>query len=72
MLEVNYDFAMARKTWAEVGSLTNRQHHYLLEVRAISERGIAAFLLGDITTAKKDVVKAWTVAEALDPGAHIR
>jgi CHAT domain-containing protein len=72
MLEVNYDSGMARQTWAEVESLANQQHHYLLGVRAIGEQGIAAYLLGDITTAKKDVVKAWTVAKALDPGAHIR
>jgi|CZKL01.1.fsa_nt_gi CHAT domain-containing protein len=72
MLEVNYDSGMARQTWAEVGSLANRQHHYLLAARAIGEQGIAAYLLGDIATAKKDVVKAWTVAKALDPGAHIR
>lgn len=72
MLEVNYDSGMARQTWAEVESLANQQHHYLLGVRAIGEQGIAAYLLGDITTAKKDVVKAWTVSKALDPGAHIR
>jgi len=72
MLEVNYDSGMARQTWSEVESLANRRHHYLLGVRAIGEQGIAAYLLGDITTAKKDVVKAWTVSKALDPGAHIR
>ena len=72
MLEVNYDSGMARQTWSEVESLANQQHHYLLAVRAVGEQGIAAYLLGDITTAKKDVVKAWTVAKALDPGAHIR
>jgi tetratricopeptide (TPR) repeat protein len=72
MLEVNYDSGMARQTWSEVESLANRRHRYLLGVRAIGEQGIAAYLLGDITTAKKDVVKAWTVSKALDPGAHIR
>ena len=72
MLEVNYDSAMARQTWAEVESLANRQHHYLLASRAIGEQGFAAFLLGDIATAKKDVVKAWTVAKVADPAAHIR
>jgi tetratricopeptide (TPR) repeat protein len=72
MLEVNYDSGMARETWTEVGSLASQQHHYLLATRAIGEQGIAAFLLGDMATAKKDVVKAWTVAKALDPGAHIR
>ena len=72
MLEVNYDSGMARQTWAEVESLAIRRHHYLLASRAIGEQGIAAFLLGDIATAKKDVVKAWMVAKVADPGAHIR
>ena len=44
----------------------------MLASRAIGEQGIAAFLLGDIATAKKDVVKAWMVAKVADPGAHIR
>ncbi|MHB1937179.1 MAG: CHAT domain-containing protein [Acidobacteriaceae bacterium] len=72
MLEVNYDSGMARQTWTEVEVLAIRQHHFLLASRAIGEQGIAAFLLGDITTAKKDVVKAWMVAKVADPGAHIR
>lgn len=72
MLEVNYDSGMARQTWAEVEHLAIRQHHFLLASRAVGEQGIAAFLLGDITTAKKDVVKAWIVAKVADPGAHIR
>ncbi len=72
MLEVNYDSGMARKTWAEVEALAIRQRHYLLASRAIGEQGIAAFLLGDIATAKKDVVKAWTIAKVADPAAQIR
>ena len=72
MLEVNYDSGMARQTWVEVENLALRRHHYLLASRSIGEQGIAAYLLGDITTAKKDVVKAWTVAKVADPGAHIR
>ena len=72
MLEVNYDSGMARQTWEEVEVLAIHQHHYLLASRAIGEQGIAAFLLGDIATAKKDVVKAWMVAKVADPGAHIR
>ena len=72
MLEVNYDSGMARQTWAEVEHLAIRQHHFLLASRAVGEQGIAAFLLGDITTAKKDVVRAWIVAKVADPGAHIR
>ena len=72
MLEVNYDAGMARKTWADVEALAIRRHHYLLASRAIGEQGIAAFLLGDIATAKKSVIKAWFIAKTADPGAHIR
>jgi CHAT domain-containing protein len=72
MFEVNYDSGMARQTWAEVKTLANKQHHYLLAARAMGEQGVAAFLMGDIATAKKNVVKAWTVAKVADPGAHIR
>ncbi len=72
MLEVNYDSGMARETWTHVEDLALRRHHYLLASRAVGEQGIAAFLLGDMATAKKDVVKAWFVAKAADPGAHIR
>ncbi|HEV2395992.1 MAG TPA: CHAT domain-containing tetratricopeptide repeat protein [Candidatus Sulfotelmatobacter sp.] len=72
MLEANYDAAMARQTWAQVESLAIQQHHYLLASRAIGEQGFAAFLLGDIGTAKKDVVRAWTVAKVADPSARIR
>src|SRR5580658_8775308 len=72
MLEVNYDSGMARQTWTEVKVLANRQHHYLLASRAMGEQGVAAFLLGDIATAKKNVVRAWTVAKVADPGAHTR
>jgi len=72
MLEVNYDSGMARGTWAQVETLAMRQHHFLLASRAIGEQGIAAFLLGDIATAKKDVVKAWTVAKVADPAAQVR
>ncbi|WP_263349704.1 CHAT domain-containing protein [Acidicapsa acidisoli] len=72
MLEVNYDSGMAQKTWTEVETLALRQHHYLLASRASGEQGIAAFLLGDIATAKKKVVRAWMIAKAADPGAHIR
>jgi CHAT domain-containing protein len=72
MLEVNYDSGMARQTWTEVEFLALRQNHYLLASRAIGEQGIAAFLLGDLATAKKDVLKAWFVAKVADPAAHIR
>jgi len=72
MLEVNYDAGMARQTWAEVEKLALHRHHYLLATRAIGEQGIAAFLLGDIATAKMDVLKAWMIAKIDDPAAHIR
>jgi len=72
MLETNYDAGMARQTWSEVESLAKQRHRYLLASRAVGEQGIAAFLLGDIATAKKDVEKAWMVAKVADPAAHIR
>jgi tetratricopeptide (TPR) repeat protein len=72
MLEVNYDAGMARNTWATIEALALQRHHYLLASRALGEQGIAAFLLGDIATAKKDVIKAWAVAKVADPGARIR
>jgi hypothetical protein len=55
-----------------VQSLSTSRHHYLLASRAIGEQGIAAFLLGDIATAKKDVLKARMIAKVADPDAHIR
>jgi CHAT domain-containing protein len=72
MLETNYDAGMARDTWSQVESMSVQRHHYLLASRAIGEQGIAAFLLGDIATAKKEVEKAWVVAKVADPAAHIR
>jgi CHAT domain-containing protein len=72
MLETNYDASMARQTWSEIERLATERHHYLLATRAVGEQGIAAFLLGDVATAKKDVQKAWMVAKFADPGAHIR
>jgi CHAT domain-containing protein len=72
MLETNYDAGMARDTWREVEKLAVDRHHYLLASRASGEEGIAAFLLGDMATAKKDVLRAWLVAKVADPAAHIR
>jgi len=72
MLETNYDAGMARNTWSEVETLALARHHYLLASRAVGEQGIAAFLLGDIKTAKRDVVRAWMVAKFTDPAARIR
>ena len=72
MLETNYDAGMARDTWGEVEKLALHRRHYLLASRASGEQGIAAFLLGDMATAKKDVLRAWLVAKVADPAAHIR
>ena len=69
---MNYDADMARSTWAQVETVARQQHHYLLASRAIGEQGFAAFLLGDISTAKKDVIEAWTVAKVADPAARVR
>jgi hypothetical protein len=44
----------------------------LIASRASGEQGIAAFLLEDIGTAKKDVLKAWMIAKVADPPAHVR
>lgn len=72
MLETNYDAGMARDTWSQVESMSMQRNHYLLASRAVGEQGIAAFLLGDMATAKKDVEKAWMVAKVADPAAHVR
>ncbi|MHB1935607.1 MAG: CHAT domain-containing protein [Acidobacteriaceae bacterium] len=73
MIETNYNAALARKTWRQVQTLARQQHHYLLMARAMGEQGIAAFLLGDIATAKKLVVRGWLVAKYLhDPAAQVR
>jgi CHAT domain-containing protein len=72
MLETNYDAGMARATWTQVENIALARHHYLLASRAVGEQGIAAFLLGDIATAKKDVLRAWMVAKVADPAAGIR
>lgn len=72
MFETNYDAGMARRTWAKVESLAIRQGHFLLASRAVGEQGIAAFLQGDISTAKRDVLWAWAVAKIDDPAAQIR
>jgi CHAT domain-containing protein len=72
MLETDYDAAMARQTWGEVHELALKHGHYLLASRASGEQGVAAYLLGDLATAKKQVYTAWMIAKAADPGAHVR
>jgi CHAT domain-containing protein/tetratricopeptide (TPR) repeat protein len=73
MLQVNYDAAEARATWQEVFSLAIKLHHYELATRAEGEQGIAAFILGDTDTAKKQVVRAWGLSKVeRDPAATVR
>ena len=73
MIETNYDAASAQSTWTQVAQLARQRHHYMLAARAMGEEGIAAFILGDINTAKKQVVGAWEIAKVLgDPAARVR
>jgi hypothetical protein len=73
MLETNYDAGLATKTWTEVGELARTQHHYMLASRAMGEKGIAAFLLGDVNGAQEKVMKAYLVAKYFgDPAARVR
>lgn len=73
MLETNYDASQARSTWMSVQNLALHLHHVQLATRAIGEQGIAAFILGDIETAKKQVLKAWSLSKIEhDPAATVR
>ncbi len=73
MIETNYDASMAQTTWAQIEHIAATHGHYLLMARAWGEEGIAAFLLGDIATAKKLVSRAWMVSRVFhDPAAHVR
>lgn len=73
MIENNYDASLARQTWGQVAVLARNRGHLLLASRALGEEGIAAFLLGDTTTAKKEVLTAWGVAKvAHDIPAQVR
>lgn len=73
ILQTNQDAAQALATWEEVERLARKLHRYELATRAIGEQGIAAFILGDTLTAKRQVVFAWTFATPeLDPAARIR
>ena len=73
IIETNYDGAAGQSTWAQVQALAQQQHQYLLASRALGEQGIAAYLRGDLATAKKQVVAAWTVAKyGGDPAARVR
>jgi len=72
-IENNYDAGMARQTWKQVADLATHQGHLLLASRALGEQGIAAFLAGDTTTAKREVLTAWGVSRVFrDTEAHVR
>ncbi len=73
MLETNYDAGQALTTWREVARLAMKQSEVRLATRAGGEQGIAAFMLGDINTAKSQVMRAWALSEAeRDPAATVR
>ena len=73
MFETNYNAAQARSTWQQVSNLAMRLHHYELATRATGEQGIAAFMLGDTETAKKQVLRAWGLSKVEhDPAATVR
>jgi len=73
MIEIDYDAAEARSTWRPVESQVLDLHHYELATRVEGEQGIAAFLLGDTETAKRQVVRAWGLSKVEhDPAATVR
>jgi CHAT domain-containing protein len=73
MLETNYDAGEALETWREVERLAVNQGELELATRAGGEQGIADFILGDTTTAKTQVVKAWGLSRIEhDPAATVR
>ncbi len=73
MLEINYNAGQARATWHEVENLALSQGQIRLASRAEGEQGIAAFILGDTSTAKAKVVHAWALSLAeRDPAATVR
>jgi CHAT domain-containing protein len=73
MLQTNQDAGQARATWEEVEKLAKKLHHYEIATRAVGEQGIAAFILGNALSAKKQVLWAWMAAKPeQDPTAQIR
>ncbi len=73
MFETNYDAAQARSTWQQVKSLALKLHHVELASRAEGEQGIAAFILGDPDTGKRQVITAWALSKVeRDPAATVR
>jgi tetratricopeptide (TPR) repeat protein len=72
-VETDYDAGMARKTWSEVEALARSRFRLLLATRALGEEGIAAYILGDTTSAARKVRAAWPIAKvAYDYAAHVR
>jgi hypothetical protein len=73
MLDLEYDAAQAKTTWAEVETEANRLGEHRLVARASSEQGILAFLLGDVAEASQRVRKAYLMAKVLrDRPAEVR
>jgi CHAT domain-containing protein len=73
MIETNYDAEMASKTWAQVETMARHRGEFRLMFRAMGEQGIADFLRGDLSSAKRQVTRAWFAAKALNDGAaHVR
>jgi CHAT domain-containing protein len=73
MIETNYDSAVARQTWRQVQTLSEHRGDLRLMARAMGEQGIADFLLGDFSNAKKRVTRAWLLANTLrDKAARVR
>ncbi len=73
LTETNYDAGEALPTWQEVQRLALKQGALKLATRAEGEQGIAAYLLGDIQTARRQVVGAITMSKVEnDPAATVR
>lgn len=73
MLATNFDASLARSTWDSVENEARNEHKYRLMMRALGEKGIADFYLGNIRSAKKEVTRAWIAAKYLhDPAAQVR
>ncbi len=73
ILSTNYDAGLALATWRQVSALASERGEVRLATRAGGEQGIAAFLLGDINTAKNQVLRAWSLSEVeRDPAATVR
>ncbi|HLH09482.1 MAG TPA: hypothetical protein VKW78_19750, partial [Terriglobales bacterium] len=73
MLELEYDAALAKPTWAEVEHLAHSLGEWRLAHRASGEEGILAFLLGNMAEAESRVKGAYGWAFALrDRPAQVR